>query len=361
MRTALCDLLGIEYPIVAFSHCRDVVAAVSRSGGFGVLGGAAYNPADLDRELTALDAQCQGRPYGIDLVFPVKYRGDDEAELRTMIPREHIDFVHELERRFGIPPRTGTDEGSTVRGHVRSREQWDVARAHRVRLLASALGPAPADVQESAHAAGILTAGLVGAVRHATAHIAAGTDLIIAQGTEGGGHSGEVSTLVLVPQVVDAVAPHPVLAAGGIGDGRQIAAALALGAVGVWTGSIWLTTTESDTHPMLKEKLVAATSNDTIRSKCRTGKMVRQLHTAWVDAWEAPSAPDPLPAPLQQMLVRDATLSAIEHDVADALGTPVGQVVGMMGRQRSVRAVIDDLVTQYAHAVDRIVAGVAAQ
>jgi NAD(P)H-dependent flavin oxidoreductase YrpB (nitropropane dioxygenase family) len=361
MRTALCDLLGIEYPIVAFSHCRDVVAAVSRSGGFGVLGGAAYNPADLDRELTALDAQCQGRPYGIDLVFPVTYRGDDEAELRAMIPQEHVDFVRSLERRFGIPPRASTDDGSTVRGHVRAREQWDVARAHRVGLLASALGPAPGDVQESAHAAGIVTAGLVGAARHATAHIAAGTDLIIAQGTEGGGHSGEVSTLVLVPQVVDAVAPHPVLAAGGIGDGRQIAAALVLGAVGVWTGSIWLTTTESNTHPILKEKLVAATSNDTIRSKCRTGKMVRQLHTAWVDAWEAPSAPAPLPAPLQQMLVRDATLSAIEHDVADAVGTPVGQIVGMMDRQRSVRAVIDELVSEYAHAVGRIAAEVAAQ
>jgi NAD(P)H-dependent flavin oxidoreductase YrpB (nitropropane dioxygenase family) len=361
MRTALCDLLGIEYPIVAFSHCRDVVAAVSRCGGFGVLGGAAYNPADLDRELTALDTQCQGRPYGIDLVFPVKYRGDDEAELRAMIPPGHVDFVHELERRFGIPPRASTDDGSTVRGHVRAREQWDVACAHRVRLLASALGPAPGDVLQAAHAAGIVTAGLVGAVRHATAHIAAGTDLIIAQGTEGGGHSGEVSTLVLVPQVVDAVAPHPVLAAGGIGDGRQIAAALALGAAGVWTGSIWLTTTESNTHPILKEKLVAATSSDTIRSKCRTGKMVRQLHTAWVDAWEAPSAPAPLPAPLQQMLVRDATLSAIEHDVADAVGTPVGQVVGMMDRQRSVRAVIDELISEYAGAVGRIAAELAAQ
>ncbi len=359
MRTELCRLLGIEYPIVAFSHCRDVVAAVSRAGGLGVLGAATFNPADLDRELTALDMQCQGRPYGIDLVFPVKYRGDDETELRAMIPMEHADFVRELERRFGIPPRTSTDEGSTVRGHIRAREQWNVARAHRVALLASALGPALVDVQESAHAAGIATAGLVGAVRHATAHVAAGTDLIIAQGTEAGGHSGDVSTLVLVPQVVDAVAPRPVLAAGGIGDGRQIAAALALGAAGVWTGSIWLTTMESDIHPILKEKLVAATSHDTIRSRCRTGKMVRQLQTAWVDAWEAPSAPTPLPAPLQQMLVRDATLSAIEHGVADALGTPVGQIVGMMAGQRPVRALMDDLIAAYVDAADRLAATVA--
>jgi NAD(P)H-dependent flavin oxidoreductase YrpB (nitropropane dioxygenase family) len=359
MRTPLCDLLDIEYPIVAFSHCRDVVAAVSRAGGLGVLGAATFNPADLDRELTALDVQCQGRPYGIDLVFPVKYRGDDEAELHAMIPQEHIDFVHELELRFGIPPRTSADDGSAVRGHVRAREQWDVARGHRIALLASALGPAPADVQDSAHLSGILTAGLVGAVRHAKAHVVAGTDMIIAQGTEAGGHSGQVSTLVLVPQVVDAVSPKPVLAAGGIGDGRQIAAVLALGAVGVWTGSIWLTTTESDTHPILKRKLVDATSSDTIRSKCRTGKTVRQLRTAWVDAWESPSAPAPLPAPLQQMLVRDATISAVEHGVADALGTPVGQIVGMMAAQRSVRIVMDELITGFVDAVGRVSATLA--
>lgn len=359
MRTDLCDLLGIEYPIVAFSHCRDVVAAVSRCGGLGVLGAATYSPAELDRELTALESQCHGRPYGVDLVFPVKYRGDDETELRAMIPAEHTAFVRHLEDRFGIPPRTGRDETSTVRGHVRAREQWDVARGHHVALLASALGPAPADVQESAHAAGIVTAGLVGAVRHAAAHVKAGTDVIIAQGTEAGGHSGEVSTLVLVPQIVDAVSPRPVLAAGGIGDGRQIAAALALGAAGVWTGSLWLTSAESDTHPVLKAKLLEASSNDTVRSKCRTGKTVRQLRTPWVDAWEAPDAPAALPAPLQQMLVRNATLSAVEHGVADALGTPVGQIVGMMTEQRPVRAVLDELIAEYVDAAERVAATLA--
>jgi NAD(P)H-dependent flavin oxidoreductase YrpB (nitropropane dioxygenase family) len=359
MRTSLCDLLGIEYPIVAFSHCRDVVAAVSRCGGLGVLGAATFSPDELDRELTALEKQCPGRPYGVDLVFPVKYRGDDEVELRRMIPPEHIEFVHQLEDRFGIPPRTSTDESSTVRGHVRAREQWDVARGHDVALLASALGPAPLDVQDSAHAAGILTAGLVGAVRHTKAHVAAGTDVIIAQGTEAGGHSGDISTLVLVPQIVDAVGPRPVLAAGGIGDGRQIAAALALGAVGVWTGSVWLTTAESDTHPVLKEKLLGASSQDTLRSKCRTGKTVRQLRTPWVEAWEAPTAPTPLPAPLQQMLVRDATLSAVEHGVADALGTPIGQVVGMMNDRRPVRPVIDRLIAEYVEAVGRVAATMA--
>ena len=360
MPANFCGLVGAEYPIAAFSHCRDVVAAVTRSGGFGVLGAAGYSPDQLDQELTWLDSHCGSRSYGVDLVFPVSYEGDDAAALTAMISPEHIEFVRGLERRFGIPPRTSFDVGSTVRGHVRAREQWETARRHNVRLLASALGPAPADVQAEAHEAGILTAGLVGAPEHVGRHIQAGTDIIVAQGTEAGGHTGEVTTMVLVPQIVDAVSPRPVLAAGGIGDGRQIAAALALGAAGVWTGSIWLTTAESDRHPVLKQRLLAASSRDTVRSKCRTGKSVRQLRTPWVAAWDEPGAPASLPAPLQQMLVRDATISAIEHGVAAALGTPVGQIVGMMTAERSVTCVMDALVAQFIDATSRVCAIAAA-
>jgi NAD(P)H-dependent flavin oxidoreductase YrpB (nitropropane dioxygenase family) len=360
MPANFCGLVGAEYPIAAFSHCRDVVAAVTRSGGFGVLGAAGYSPDQLDQELTWLDSHCGSRSYGVDLVFPVSYEGDDAAALTAMIPPEHIEFVRGLERRFSIPPRTSLDAGSTVRGHVRSREQWEIARRHNVGLLASALGPAPADVQAEAHEAGILTSGLVGAPEHVGRHIQAGTDIIVAQGSEAGGHAGEITTMVLVPQIVDAVSPRPVLAAGGIGDGRQIAAALALGAAGVWTGSIWLTTAESDVHPVLKQRLLAAHSRDTVRSKCRTGKPVRQLRTPWVAAWDEPGAPAPLPAPLQQMLVRDATISAIEHGVAAALGTPVGQIVGMMTAERSVTCVMDALVAQLADATSRVCAVAAA-
>jgi len=350
MRTSLSTQLGIEFPIFAFSHCRDVVAAACAAGGFGVLGAAAFSPEELDVELNWLDAHCHGNPYGVDLVFPVTYMGDDNEELLGMIPREHREFVHELEEKFSIPPRQSADTVSVVRGHQRSREQWEIAIRHPIRLLASALGPAPSDIQTEAHERGILTAGLVGDLLHTYRHIEAGTDILIAQGSEAGGHCGEISTLVLVPQIVDLVSPAPVLAAGGIGDGRQVAAALALGAEGVWLGSVWLATRESDVHPIVKRKSREATSSDTVRSKCRTGKLVRQLRTPWVDAWGAPDAPPPLTAPLQQLLVRDATISANEHGVEAVLGTPVGQIVGMMHGEPSVRMVIEELVAGFIDA-----------
>jgi NAD(P)H-dependent flavin oxidoreductase YrpB (nitropropane dioxygenase family) len=354
MRTSLCERLGIEYPIFAFSRSRGVVAAVTNAGGFGVLGAAAFAPEELDRELRWIDEQVGDRPYGIDLVLPVKYEGDDPERLRAAIPEEHRRFVQELMRRFAIPPRQSVDADSAVRGHVRARAQWSVAVRHPVRLLASAIGPLPSDIQEQAHDRGILTAGLVGDPRHAVRHVEAGTDIVVAQGSEAGGHTGEIATMLLLPQVVDALAPRPVLAAGGIGDGRQIAAALAMGAEGVWTGSIWLTVTESDAHPLLKRKLLRASSRDTVRSRCRTGKPVRQLRIPWVDAWESPGAPAPLRAPLQQLLVRDATISAIEHGIDDALGSPVGQVVGMMTREWSARELVRSLVEQYLDAVSRL-------
>jgi NAD(P)H-dependent flavin oxidoreductase YrpB (nitropropane dioxygenase family) len=354
MRTSLCERLGIDYPIFAFSHCREVVAAVTNTGGFGVLGAARYAPEELDHQLRWIDEHVGGRPYGVDLVLPVTYEGDDPEQLRAAIPNEHRRFVQELMRRFAIPPRQSTDADSGVRGHVRARAQWSAAVRHPVRLLASALGPLPADIQQEARDRGILTAGLVGDPRHAVRHAEAGTDLVVAQGSEAGGHTGEIATMLLLPQVVDALAPRPVLAAGGIGDGRQIAAALAMGAEGVWMGSIWLTTKESDAHPLLKRKLLRASSRDTIRSRCRTGKPVRQLRIPWVDAWESPEAPAPLRPPLQQLLVRDATVSAIEHGIDDALGSPVGQVVGMMTREPTIQELMRSLVEQYADAVKRL-------
>ena len=162
----------------------------------------------------------------------------------------------------------------------------DVAFAHPIRLVASALGAPRRQLIERAHAGGVLVAALAGRVEHAVRHRATGVDLIVAQGTEAGGHTGEVATMVLVPEVVDAVAPIPVLAAGGIGRGRQIAAAMALGAEGVWCGSVWLTTEEAETNPVVKQKFLAATSSDTVRSRSLTGKPARMLRSAWTDEWE---------------------------------------------------------------------------
>jgi NAD(P)H-dependent flavin oxidoreductase YrpB (nitropropane dioxygenase family) len=349
LKTELADRLGIEYPIFAFSHCRDVVAAVSETGGVGILGTTRQTLEELEYDLRWLDEHVGSRLYGVDLLFPVKSDGDDVEALALTIPESHVEFVRGLKDEFHIPPPKDPDkyarEGDNlIVTNERAREKFEVARHFGPKLFASALGPAPPGMAAALHDDGRLVVGLVGAPGQATRHVRAGADIIVAVGGEAGGHTGEIATMVLVPQVVDEVADTPVLAAGGIGDGRQIAAALALGAQGVWTGSIWLAAVESDVPEEVKRKLVTATSRDTRRSRCLTGKPVRQLTTPWVAAWDRPDAPDPLPAPEQGILVRDTMAGVFDHRIEPLMGTAVGQVVGMMGSVQRVRHIMDDLV-----------------
>ncbi|HET9874759.1 MAG TPA: nitronate monooxygenase family protein [Mycobacterium sp.] len=369
MRTRVAELLGVEFPICAFSHCRDVVAAVSNAGGFGVLGAVAHSPQHLDTELAWIEEQTGGKPYGVDLLLPPKYVGAeqggiDATQIRALLPEEHRAFLDDLLTRYDIPlggdavrPPTGPGLNISPKGY---QPLLDVAFAHDIRLIASALGPPPADLVTRAHDNDVLVAALAGTTQHALRHAAAGVDLIVAQGTEAGGHTGEVATMVLVPEVVDAVSPVPVLAAGGIGRGRQVAAALALGAEGVWCGSVWLTTEEAETVPVVKEKFLAATSSDTVRSRSMTGKPARMLRTAWTDEWERPDAPDPLGMPLQTALIREQQLrinAAAAHPGAKAaeLATYfVGQVVGSLDRVRPTRTVVLDMVSEFVDAVQRL-------
>jgi NAD(P)H-dependent flavin oxidoreductase YrpB (nitropropane dioxygenase family) len=348
VRTPLCDLLGIDVPIAAFSHSREVVAAVSNAGGIGVFGAARFDPDELDEHLSWIDAEVGDKPYGVDVVMAASHAGDDKASLVASIPEGHRQFVESLRERFAIPrlSESRRNREHLTGTHPRARRQAEIAVNHRARVLVSALGPAPADVVEAAHARGMLVGGMTGDARHARQHVIAGCDFVVAQGTEAGGHTGEIATMVLVPQVVDAVAPVPVLAAGGIGRGRQVAAALALGAQGVWTGSVWLTTTESDVDPIIKEKLLAAQARDAVRSRCSTGKPVRQLRTPWVDAWEQPDSPRPLPMPLQELLVYDAVKAIYEHRVSEVMGSAVGQIVGSITDIRPAREVLDAMVAE---------------
>ena len=361
-------MLGVEFPIVAFSHCRDVVAAVSKAGGFGVLGAVAHTPEQLETELTWIEANTGGRPYGVDLLLPPKYVGKeggglDREQVRALLPPEHQEFLDDLLARYGIPV-PGKDEQRAVGSLNVSPRGYepllDVAFAHRMRLVASALGPPPPDLVARAHSADVLVAALAGTTRHALRHAEAGADLIVAQGTEAGGHTGEVSTMVLVPEVVDAVAPVPVLAAGGIGRGRQVAAALALGAEGVWCGSVWLTTEEAETQAVVKEKFLAASSSDTVRSRTLTGKPARMLRTAWTAEWERPDTPEPLGMPLQTALVAE-TQRRIAR-AAEKPGSParelatyfVGQIVGSMNHVRPAASVVLDLVEEYVDTLARL-------
>ncbi|NUP31276.1 MAG: nitronate monooxygenase, partial [Streptomycetaceae bacterium] len=304
MRTGICERFGIEFPLFAFSHCRDVVAAVTNAGGFGVLGAVAYTPEQLDTELSWIDERVGGRPYGVDVLVPGKIEASavaPDARITDFIPERHRDFVAHLMSKYEISGHAASSGGGSADEFGRrvtaagATGLIDVALKHPIGLIASALGPPPPQMVTMARERGVPVAALVGTVEHARRQVAAGADLIVAQGTEAGGHTGEISTMVLVPQVVDAVGPVPVLAAGGIASGRQMAAALALGAEGVWCGSVWLTTEEAETPPAVKAKFLAASSLDTTRSRSRTGKPARQLASAWTREWDsAPESPGPL-------------------------------------------------------------------
>ena len=367
MRTEICKTLGIEFPIFAFSHCRDVVAAVSKAGGFGVLGAVGFPPDQLEIELKWIDEHIGDRPYGVDIVIPGKYEGMGEVDpvkleemLRAAIPEQHRAFVQKILADHGVPKLPeGEGQVNELLGWTAATAtpQVEVALRHpKVRLIANALGTPPDDVIAHIHESGRLVAALCGAAKQARSHQAAGVDIIIAQGTEGGGHTGEIGSVVLWPEVIDAVRPTPVLAAGGIGSGRQIAAALAMGAQGVWTGSLWLTVQEADAPPAQTEAYLAATSKDTVRSRSFTGKPCRMLRNDWTEAWEAPDSPKPLGMPLQFMVTSEAV--ARGHRYADkarkVMFNPVGQIVGQMNAVRPVKDVIYDLVQEYLESVERL-------
>ncbi len=374
MHTRICDMFEIEFPIFAFSHCRDVVAAVSRAGGFGVLGALAFSTEQLELELSWIDDNVDGKPYGVDTVIPAKYVGRDEGDLNRdqlgkLIPEGHKKFLEELLEEYEVPELPEAAERPRAEGMGGGMLGWsvsggraavEVALKHPIKLLANALGPPPEDVIEMAHSQGVLMAALVGRAGQAVKQKEAGVDVIVASGYEAGGHTGEVTSLVLTPEVVDAVAPTPVLAAGGIGSGRQIAAALALGAEGVWTGSIWLTVSESNTGSGMMERLMRATSSDTIRSRSLSGKPARQLKTKYIEAWEDPKNPDPLPMPLQMLLCAPYTARigraarTLGSKAEELTGTPVGQIVGQMNQVQSSHQLIYQLVEEYVDAATRV-------
>ena len=371
MQTRVTEMLGIEFPIFAFSHCRDVVAGVTNAGGFGVLGAVAMSAEHLETELTWIDEQVKGKPYGLDLLFPtVSGLGQSAVEATSideLIPDAHRQFLDGLLKRYGVPElpedvqrETATGGGSLALARRTYAPMFEVAYAHGIKLIASGLGSPPPDIVEEAHRNGAAVLALAGAKVHAERHVNAGVDLIVAQGTEAGGHTGDVATMVLVPEVVDAVAPVPVLAAGGIGNGRQMAAAMALGAEGVWCGSVWLTTEEAETHPVVKEKFLAATSRDTVRSRSLTGKPARMLRSAWTEEWEHPDNPDPLPLPLQSALIGRARMRIARASHEKGSGAEqldnyfVGQVVGQLNQVKTCRQVVQEMVSEYVDAIERL-------
>ena len=379
MQNQLCEMFGIEFPIFAFTHCRDVAAAVSRAGGMGVLGALAFSPDQLEIELNWIDEHVDGKPYGVDVVMPVKSVDREQGlsdtkslatDLYSMIDQEHWDYAEKILADHDIPPLPPEEEAGGSDPLSQGVLGWtaatgspliDIALAHPIKLLASALGPPPPEVIDRAHEQGVKVAALIGRVQQAIRDVQQGVDIIIAQGYEAGGHTGEVASMVLIPDVVDAIAPVPVLGAGGIGSGRQMAAAMALGASGVWTGSIWLTTSESDMSPVVLDKLLNATTTDTVRSRAMTGKPARMLRTAWTEAWEAPESPGTLPMPLQFILNSKAMRRIARSGNKEMAGMPVGQIVSRMNEVKSCRDVIFEMVEEYIEVTERIHGAVTAE
>jgi NAD(P)H-dependent flavin oxidoreductase YrpB (nitropropane dioxygenase family) len=371
MKSPICDMLGIEFPLFAFSHCRDVVAAVSRAGGFGVLGATSHSPETVEQELKWIDDHVDGKPYGIDVLIPenISTAGEKDVtwkSLEARIPPQHRDFTKNLLKKYDIELQTTNvaDNQTQPFDAKRALEVLEVSFNHPIRLIANALGVPPKEMLAMGKKHDVPVAALVGAKEHAVRQVAAGVDILVAQGTEAGGHCGEVSTMVVVPEVIKAVKPIrdvPVLAAGGIMTGRQMAAAMAMGAAGVWTGSVWLATVESETTETFREKMIAASSRDAIRSRGRTGKPARQLRSVWTDAWDrSPESPGALPMPLQSIISRDAFNSI---DRAAAAGNPqardlvsyfVGQGVGLIDSVKSAGAVVQEFKEEFIEAVEHM-------
>ncbi len=363
MRTPICDELGIEFPIFAFTHCRDVVVAVAKAGGMGVLGAVGFSPEQLEIELNWIDDHIGDLPYGVDIVIPNKYEGMDEnmtqeeltKMLQSMVPKEHLEFSRKILADHGVPVDPENDNSLKLLGwtEATATPQVEVALQHpKVKLIANALGTPPKDMIDRIHEAGVKVAALCGSPRQARKHADADVDIIIAQGGEGGGHCGDVGSIVLWPQVVKEVAPRPVLAAGGIGSGHQIAAALALGTQGAWTGSQWLMVEEAENTPVQQQTYIDATSRDTVRSRSFTGKPCRMLKNDWTEAWDSPDTPDPLGMPLQYMVSGPAVAATYKYPdkTIDVAFNPVGQVVGQFQRVEKTANVMQRWIDEYLEA-----------
>ena len=356
MKSPICEMFEIEFPLVAFSHCRDVVVAVSKAGGMGVLGAVGHTPEMLEQDLKWIDENIDGKPYGVDVLVPNNFEGKGSSmtseDLRNMIPQEYRDFRADVLKQYDVDGESLRGGGDSKEKEIRSDSRFgknlkekgakkllEVAFSHPIKLIANALGVPPKWMLDMGKEKGVKVAALLGAKEHAIRQVQAGVDILVVSGTEGGGHCGSVSTMVLIPEVKRAIKAYgdvPILAAGGIATGEQMAGIMAMGADGAWCASVFLPTTEAETSENIKEKMVNASSSQTVRSKSRTGKHSRQLKSAWTDAWEAKDAPEPLPMPLQTMVGEPALAiiskqATLGHEGAKDLDTYwVGQGIGLV-------------------------------
>lgn len=364
MRNRLTTMFGIEVPIFAFTHTSRVAIEATNAGGMGALACSYYQPDELEAILSDMDRKTQGRPYCIDVLFANKVGTVVPlADREKALPRTHLEFVDKLLADGGIPPLSGQAEAEMRRekapghGHTEEgvMEVLEVVLRHpQAKFVVSAMGAPPAHVVDLLHSRGIRVGAMAGSAEHAVKHVQAGVDIVIAQGSEAGGHTGTISSMVLWPEVVDAVGSVPVLAAGGVGSGRQIAAAYALGAQGVWAGTIWLGTSESELTPQMRQKFIAAKSQDAIQQKFTTGKPLRSLKSKWTEAWSMPGAPEPLPLASQKLLVAPALKRIELANAIDYMSYMSGQVVGRIKREQTTREVMEEMQREFLETIQAL-------
>jgi len=380
MKSPICEMFEIEFPLVAFSHCRDVVVAVSKAGGMGVLGAVGHTPEMLEQDLKWIDDNIDGKPYGVDVLVPNNFEGKGSSmtseDLRNMIPQEYRDFRADVLKQYDVDGESLRGGGDSKEKEIRSDSRFgknlkekgakkllEVAFSHPIKLIANALGVPPKWMLDMGKEKGVKVAALLGAKEHAIRQVQAGVDILVVSGTEGGGHCGSVSTMVLIPEVKRAIKGYrdvPILAAGGIATGEQMAGIMAMGADGAWCASVFLPTTEAETSENIKEKMVNASSSQTVRSKSRTGKHSRQLKSAWTDAWEAKGAPEPLPMPLQTMVGEPALAiiskqATLGHEGAKDLDTYwVGQGIGLVNETISAGQTVQKFKEEFIVGYERI-------
>ncbi|MCC7088443.1 MAG: nitronate monooxygenase [Chloroflexi bacterium] len=366
LRTALCDMLGIEYPVVLAGMgpvaggisgpvaTAPLVAAVSNAGGLGVIGGAGFTAERLREEIQTVRSMTD-KPFGVDLLLPSNFMGgaaggEMPRDPRELIPAETRAGLRKMAEDLGIQweemPREPRADAPRPRSGGMSDEQMEVVIEEKVAVFASGLG-SPAQWMDRLKANGTKVLCLVGNVKNAKRVAASGADIVVAQGTEAGGHTGRIATLALVPQVVDAVAPTPVIAAGGIADGRGIAAALALGAIGVWCGTAFLVAAEANQPETQKQRVLAAGDEDTKITRLYSGKTMRNITNPLIEAWEA-SGLQALPMGLQGLLIQDLVYSIRKSGREELMMNAAGQASGMLSRVRPAADILHDMVAQAA-------------
>src|SRR5579885_1115895 len=369
LHTTICDILGIEYPVIlagmgptagrggGAAATAPLVAAVSNAGGLGVLGGAGSTPEQLREEIRKVRSLTD-KPFGVDLLLPSNIVRQPAgangvggaADWRSQIPQEYWDAIDGLKVQFGIPD-VQREGPAPAGGAWRIEDQVQVVLDERVPVFASGLGN-PAPYVPRCRELGIKVIALVGNVKNAWRVADAGVDVVVAQGHEAGGHTGRIGTLALVPQVVDAVAPVPVVAAGGIGDGRGLAAALALGAHGVWCGTAFLATEEANIAPLQKRKIVEANEEDTRVTRLYSGKTMRNITNPLIEAWDALNI-KALPMGLQGLLIADLLAGIRSAGKEELLMNAAGQISGLVGGLRPAKAVLDEIVDGAAAVLTR--------